>query len=65
MIFSNIWGDCTNGDFDIIVRGSKHQVKHELMHVLIEMDDLDVIEIIDAYLKYVTDNLHKESNNEI
>lgn len=49
MIFSDCYGDCSKREFDLIVRGDRDQVKHELMHVLISMKIEDIIEVFDKW----------------
>lgn len=49
MIFSDCYGDCSKGEYDLIVRGKSDQVKHELMHILLSMEIEDVIEIVDKW----------------
>ena len=43
MILSDCYGDCHNGEFDLIVRGPADQVVHEVMHILLKLKPEDAI----------------------
>ena len=53
MIFSDCYGDCSKGEFDLIVRGSSSQVKHEVMHILLKLDIDDAIKVTEDYLNHL------------
>ena len=62
MIFSDCFGDCSKGEFDLIVRGLDSTVKHELMNILLNMKPEDVIDITEMYFKQVTEDLNEQDN---
>ena len=62
MIFSDCFGDYSKKEFDLIVRGNRNQVKHELMHVLLSMSTDDVMDIIEMWLRQIMEDL--EETNE-
>lgn len=62
MILSDCYGDCSKGEFDLIVRGPADQVKHELMHILLTMQPEDVIEVTEKWLMEIKESINEESN---
>ena len=64
MIFSDCYGDCHIGEIDLIVRGPQDQIKHELMHVLIELHPVDVLDVFEKYMLHLKSNMEDLQDGE-
>ena len=62
MIFSDCYGDCSKGEFDLIVRGPSNQVVHEVMHILVKLNPEDAIKVTEDYLRHLNDVLEDLEN---
>lgn len=63
MILSDCYGDCSKGEFDLIVRGPADQVVHEVMHILLKLKPEDAIKVTEDYMKHLK-NIIEELENE-